>query len=402
MGEFPIHWDTCKPLIWVHTVSVGEVVAAISVLKELNEQWPDAQILQSVTTSTGHQVAQEKCLEAGLVDQLVYFPIDIARFQMIAMVRARPVAVVIFETELWFNFVHFAKSFGAATLLVNGRLSDRSAPRMRSLKFFYRHIFDHLDRVLTQTQLDADRFKMAGAKNPAVFGNTKFDEQLGLDPGMRERQREAFGIQTEDFLIVIGSTRGEDEVRFVLSALSGLDRSGVKIILAPRHIESALEVLAQTQLALGEAGLRSEKSLAPVIILDTYGELANLYAAADVAVIGGGFSPLGGQNLIQPLAWGVPVLHGEHMTNFKAATEASLAAGASITCRSPEDLRDSIFALQQDPLKRAKMGEAGKDLVSKNRGASARYATEIITEAKASRAFKRLLNRKKAKDTKVC
>ncbi len=401
MGEFPIHWDTCKPLIWVHTVSVGEVVAAIPVLQELQLQWPEAQILQSVTTSTGHQVAKEKCLDAGLVDQLVYFPIDIARFQMIAMVRARPVAVVIFETELWFNFVQFAKSFGAGTLLVNGRLSDRSAPKMSALKFFYRHIFDHLDRILVQTPLDADRFLMAGAKRPEIFGNTKFDEALGLDSAMRQKQRADFGVADEDFLIVVGSTRGDEEVDFVLAALSRLDRAGVRVILAPRHIENAAEILAKVQGVLGDAGLRSAGSLAPVLVLDTYGELGNLYAAADLAVIGGGFSPLGGQNLIQPLAWGIPVLHGEHMTNFKSASEAALTAGASMVVRSSDELFAALEALHADPARRTKMGSAGKKLVEESRGASARYATEIIKEAKSSRAFQRLLKRKSAKDAKI-
>jgi 3-deoxy-D-manno-octulosonic-acid transferase len=173
------------------------------------------------------------------------------------------------------------------------------------------------------------------------------------------------------------------------------------VILAPRHIENAAEILAKVQGVLGDAGLRSAGSLAPVLVLDTYGELGNLYAAADLAVIGGGFSPLGGQNLIQPLAWGIPVLHGEHMTNFKSASEAALTAGASMVVRSSDELFAALEALHADPARRTKMGSAGKKLVEESRGASARYATEIIKEAKSSRAFQRLLKRKSAKDAKI-
>ena len=160
-GNYDLKPDKSKARAWIHAVSVGEVIAVMPILAELRAKAPDCEIVLSVTTSSGHQTAREKA--QGLYDLLVYFPIDVARFQLAAMQRVQPRVVAIMETELWFNFLWAAKVFDAATLLVNGRISDRSFRRSIRARFFYRALLSRMDRCLMQTQEDADRISALGA-----------------------------------------------------------------------------------------------------------------------------------------------------------------------------------------------------------------------------------------------
>lgn len=380
-GEFEIGPDPRARRIWVHAVSVGEVVAAMPILAEVRTLLPDHQIVLSVTTSSGHRTAREKA--AGLYDHLVYFPIDVARFQLAAMSRVRPEVVAILETELWLNFLWAAKAMGAATLLVNGRISDRSYPRARRVRFFYRALLSYLDRALMQTELDAERIRHLGAKEVEVLGNCKFDEAAldGADLGTLRRE---FGIAEGDRVIVVGSTRSEEEEHLVLAAIEGLDRDDVRVIHAPRHLERAEALSEAVQARFGSVARRSKGETGRYLILDTYGELSGVYALADIAVIGGGFSNLGGQNLIQPLAAGKPVIHGPHMQNFAFAARAASEVGASVVVGDAEGLRVALARLLDDSGERARMGEAARALVARHRGAARRYA-EAIAGAVAAR-----------------
>lgn len=376
-GEFEITPDPKARRVWIHAVSVGEVVAAMPILAEVRSLLPEHEIVLSVTTSSGHQTAREKA--TGLYDHLVYFPIDVARFQMAAMTRVRPEAVAIMETELWLNFLWAAKAMGATTLLVNGRISDRSFPRARKVRFFYRSMLRYLDRALMQTELDADRIRALGADNTEVLGNCKFDEGAleNVDPQTLRRE---FGIGEDEAVLVVGSTRGEEEETLVLDAIERLDRPGLKIIHAPRHLERA-DALAETVAArFGSVARRSRGESGRYLVLDTYGELGRVYALADVAIVGGGFSNLGGQNLIQPLAHGKPVIHGPYMQNFAFAAKAAADAGASIVASSADELAAVLRDLLDDPERRSRMGNEAKALVAKHRGAARRYA-EAIAEA---------------------
>ena len=188
--------------IWFHAVSVGEVVAAMPVLREIRARLPDHEIVLSVTTSSGHQTAREKA--EGLFDHLIYFPIDVARLQLSAMQRVRPSVVAIMETELWFNFLWAAKVFDAKTLLINGRISDRSFPRSMRLRFFYRSLLKNLDRCLMQTETDAERISALGGQRVEVLGNSKFDQAVeGIDADPVALRSE-FGIDPSKPTIVVG------------------------------------------------------------------------------------------------------------------------------------------------------------------------------------------------------
>lgn len=406
MGDYAdVVIEKDKPAVWIHAVSVGEVMAAAPILKQMRALMPDYHIVLSVTTSSGHRTAREHAVD--LYDSLVYFPLDILKFQMGALLRVRPDAVAIMETELWYNFLWAAKRLEASTLLINGRISDRSFPRSKKIAFFYKSLFKNVDRCLAQTETDAERLKALGGRNVYVMGNSKFDqavdgldadpvwwrESLGLDEegphlrlvGANLSDEEGSGGDESDRVepvtrpvIVVGSTRGEVEEVMVAEALKGLD---VAIVWAPRHLERADQVAAQMLDSFGSCARRSQAERGRYVLLDTYGELSKVYAVADLVIIGGGFENLGGQNLIQPLAHGKPVIHGPHMQNFKDVTAAALKRGASRECADAREIRASVIELLDDPEARRRMGDAGKAFVAENAGASRRYAEAIAAAA---------------------
>lgn len=372
-GNYAFTLDRTKARLWFHAVSVGEVIASKPILEAVRRLRPDAEILLTVTTTSGHQVAKEQL--GDLVDHIAYVPIDIGRFVLAALTRVRPHVVAIMETELWPNLLYYSHQFRARTVLVNGRISDRSFGRSQKFGFFYRAVLQYLDECLMQTAQDAERIRALGGGQVRVMGNSKFD-QAAPTGRSRSEWRAEFGWTEADFVIVVGSTRSADEERILLDALAPL-RAEVKVVFAPRHLERSDEV-ALAASASGTVARRSKAELGPFVLLDTYGELSSVYAAADVSIIGGSFASHGGQNLIQALGHGVPVLHGPWMENFASAAREAADAGASRKLEAtPAAVREAIQMLRADPDLRHKMGAAGKALVESAQGASARYAEAI-------------------------
>lgn len=380
VGQYSVPRPTKeRPRVWLHAVSVGEVMAARPILRAIRERSPEAEIVLSVTTSSGYQAAKDGPKE--LFDYVIYAPIDVPRFVLNAMARVRPQVLAIMETELWMNWLWVARQWRVPTLLVNGRISDRSFPRSMRIRPFYAALLKFLDRPLMQTATDAERITQMGATNAQVFGNCKFDEAAAgeSNPG---KWREELRLNPERPVVVIGSTRGEEEEAFVVAALRDARLSHVQYVWAPRHLERA-DAIAERLQGLGVAvGRRSQGTYERFTLLDTYGELGEVYAVADVAVIGGGFANLGGQNLIQALAKGVPVLHGTHMQNFRDVAEMAKREGAALVCATPDELAQRLLGLLSDDGQRAKMSAQARALVERNLGASARYA-EAIAEALA-------------------
>jgi 3-deoxy-D-manno-octulosonic-acid transferase len=380
-GNYEIQPRKDRQRIWVHAVSVGEVVASMPILENLRTDLPDHEVILSVTTSSGHQTARDKA--PHLYDHLVYFPIDVARFQLAAMQRVQPSVIAVMETELWMNFLWAAKVFDARTLLINGRISDRSYPRSRRLRFFYKALLANMDRCLMQTDQATARIKELGASKAETLGNCKFDQALAsveIDP---DEWRAKLGIDPSLKTLVIGSTRGELEERFVLEALEAVGIREIQIVHAPRHMERVEALAEAVRERFGTVGLRSKGDSSRYLILDSYGELDKVYSVADVVIVGGGFDDLGGQNLVQPLALGKPVLHGPHMHNFREVAAASVAAGSSVICSTPQELAAEIRDLLGDSERRSEMGAAARLTVQANAGASKRYAAAIAAEAKA-------------------
>lgn len=371
--------------VWIHAVSVGEVMAAVPVLREVKRLEPDLDVVLSTTTTTGQAAAKERAV--GLYDHLIYFPIDVPRFVVAALARVRPDVVAVFETELWMNFLWAAKQFRARTLVVNGRISDRTESRAWLLRPYYRAMAKHVDEVFAQSEEDAARFRSLGFQTVMNAGNTKFDAalsgpsdadwrgELGVPPGMK--------------VIVVGSTRSELEEKLVVE---GLGQAGLRdggdfwVVHAPRHLERS-EAIEQEYRTLGvrSIGRRSTRQVGQVTILDTIGELAGVYGIADVAIVGGGFDDLGGQDVLQPLAHGVPVIHGPHMQNFKVAATLAQAAGASVVVCDSASLGRAVNALLEDDGQRRTMGEAAKALIATHSGAALACA-KAITGAIKDRA----------------
>lgn len=378
-GNYELEPRKDRKRIWIHAVSVGEVVASLPILKELRSELEDFEIVLSVTTSSGHQTARDKA--AGLIDHLVYFPIDVARFQLAAMQHVQPAVIGVMETELWMNFLWAAKIFDARTLLINGRISDRSFGRARRVRFFYRALLSRMDRCLMQSEADAGRISELGAVSVEVLGNCKFDQAMsGLDADPAE-WRERLGLQPDAPVIVVGSTRSEMEERFVLDAIQNTGLDTIQVVHAPRHIERVPALSEEVVRRFGSSALRSKGETGRYLILDSYGELDKVYSVADIVIIGGGFDNLGGQNLVQPLAHGKPVLHGPHMQNFREVAIASVSAGASVICSTSAELAGNIAELLSDAKKREAMGRSASALVRANSGASKRYAEAIAKEA---------------------
>lgn len=368
-GEYNIGPTRKQGRIWIHAVSVGEVIAARPILLELKRLLPEHEFVLTCTTSTGHSVAQP--LIGNLIDYLFYFPIDIPKFCMAALTRVSPSVVVIMETELWLNFLTCAKAIGCVTCLANGRISDKSFSRARFFRFFYRAVFNKVDRALMQTELDAERARFFGVRTVSVFGNSKYDEAAPAD---------AVSIKKGELpLIVVGSARGEFEEDLIIEALKGV---AAHIVFAPRHIERAQDIATKAERAGWQVGFRSKNENAQFLILDTFGELAGVYKIADLAIIGGGFAPLGGQNIIQPMAAGCPAICGPHMKNFREPFEEGRNAGAIRVASTSSELRNEVELLLRDKKLREQMGNAGKKLVAKNLGAAKRYANAIAEMAR--------------------
>ncbi len=378
-GRFEIPPRGDRRRIWIHAVSVGEFVAATPILRELRKTLPNHEIVVSVTTSSGHQTARDA--EPGLFDHLVYFPIDVARFQLSAMQRVWPDVVAIMETELWMNFVWAAKSFGARTLLINGRISDKSYPVVLRLKAFYRALLREVDLCLMQSQTDVERIKAVGAGEARVGGNSKFDQAASNGSDKACDWRKELALDPSKFTVLVGLTRGEEEERLVLQAMEIVGFGSLNVVHAPRHMERAEPLGALVLERTGAVAFRSRHETGPYLVLDTYGELASIYSAADLVVIGGGFEDFGGQNIIQPLAHGKPVLHGPHMQNFRDVAALAADAGATMVCATAAELAGGVKALMADPARRATMGNQARELVQRNLGASCRYAEIIAAEA---------------------
>lgn len=379
LGDYRFPKSRENPRLFLHAVSVGEVVAALPILRAVREGLPGVNVVLSVTTSSGHATAREKA--DGLFDHLVYAPIDLPRATMNAMLRSQPDVMAFMETELWFNWLWMAKQYDAYTMLINGRISDRSFPRSKSLRFFYKPLLRLMDVVYAQTETDAERLAVLGAANPEVLGNCKYDqaaEGVDSDPALL---RETYEIKAGEQVIVIGSTRGEEEEILVTAALADSRLANARVIWAPRHLERVDAIVER----LADVGRRSMNTNRQITLLDTYGELSQVYAIADVVVIGGGFAPLGGQNLIQPLAHGKPVIHGPHMMNFRDVAEEAQRVGATSIAADATALADQLASHLQDQALREKMGEAGRELVERHRGASQRYADRIIAALLAQR-----------------
>ncbi len=370
--------------IWVHAVSVGEVLAARSLISEMRRRYPRLRLFLSTTTRAGQQLARRSVAD---VDGVFYFPFDWTFTARRTLNLVKPRLFVMIETEIWPNLLRECRRRGVRTVLVNGRISYRSFPRYRLIRPFFRRVLADVDRFCVQGDEAARRLVQLGA-DPAritVTGSLKFDSlDVIPTPGRgRERVLRFFRMSPNRPVLVAGSTlKGEEEA--IVRAFNRLRTSGGNplLVLAARHPERFAEVerlcrqeglstIRRTELPI------DAEPRADAVVLDTIGELAEVYQIATVVFVGGSLVRAGGHNILEPAAFGKPIVFGPHMENFAEIAQAFLANDAAVQVRSDRDLDATIVSLMGDPVRRARLGAAARALVEANRGAKDR-TLEVI------------------------
>ncbi len=381
LGRLPSHLQqTRSSAVWLHAVSVGEVLSCQELVAAIRRRFPHVKILVSTTTETGQKMAREKL--SGQVDGVFYAPLEWPFAVRRTLRQVRPRLVIVAETEIWPNLFHQAKRFGAGLLLVNARLSDRSAPRYRRFRFFLRHVLALPDAILAQSPLDHQRLVDAGAppEKVEVGGNLKFDVRSAHAKAPAEIVALLERLKPRA-VILAGSTR-EDEESYVLAAFRQVSEKypDCLLMLAPRHPErfdavsellasSGLSFLRRSQLDRGDATQRPR-----VLLIDSLGELASLYPLSHAVFMGGSLVEWGGHNVLEPAFAARPIVVGPHMQNFRAIAEAMLAAEALVQVRTPEELGPALLRLIEHPEEAAALGERARSVAESHRGATERAA----------------------------
>lgn len=347
LGEVPARlraYISKNPVVWVHCVSVGETLAATRLIAELEEALPGFVVVISTTTPTGQRVARERC---G-VDRVFFFPLDFA-FAVRSYLRVlQPQLVVLMESELWPRLLVECERAKVPVAVVNARVSDRSLPRYLRLRALWKPLLEKVSLLLAQSDEDARRWKLIGAPEAAVrsVGNLKFDIRAAEETPLVRLVRQY--LPADARVLVSGSTH-EGEEELLLDCWKTLPVPQRVMILAPRHPQRADAVQALAE-ARGVRSMRlSAWRVAPtpiadgdVLLVDTVGELSSLYSLAKVAFVGGSLIPHGGQNPLEPARFGVPVLMGPHMENFREIVETGRELGA-FTPSEYAELCDQLY-----------------------------------------------------------
>ena len=361
-----------EPRCWIHAVSVGEAAAAVPLVEAIARRWPELSVVMTTVTPTGARVVADRL--RGTVAHR-YFPLDLPGPVRRAIDAVRPRFFIGMETELWPNFLRALARRGVPAMIANGRISDRSFRRYHRVRFLTARMLRDIAVFAMQSQEDARRIIALGAPpgRVVVTGNLKTD-LTPAEAGGEAVWQQLLGLATNEPVWIAGSThRGEETV--VLDAYARLRRRypDLVLLLAPRHPERVPEVerlAADRQLAtVRRSELPASRERAPVIVLDTVGELAKIYSVASVVFVGGSLVPTGGHNMLEPALLRKPVLYGPHTTNFRESAELLLAAGGAVLVDEPKRLELRVAELLADPARRSRMGEAGLHAVIGRQGA---------------------------------
>ena len=370
--------------IWVHAVSVGEVQASAALVNSLRERYPHIPVVVTTFTPTGAGRARALFKDRAEVRYLPYdLPGAVRRF----LANVRPRIAVIFETELWPNLYHECGRRRVPLVLASARLSPRSVERYRRLGSLFRETLARGVVVAAQGEADASRFRALGSDpgNTHVTGNLKFDFSVPDDIFERGRILRAYYAPGRP-VWVAGSTHGGGEEEALIEAHK-IVRSRYPralLVMAPRHPNRFGDVAAQ-MVSRGVRFVRRSQTPvagaleeAEVLLLDTLGELLDFYAAADVAFVGGSLVPIGGHNLLEPAALGLPILTGPNNSNGEAAARQLIANGAAEIVQGPQDLGEKVAKLFAQPDTRERMGAAGRAFVEVNKGALTRLLGLVV------------------------
>jgi 3-deoxy-D-manno-octulosonic-acid transferase len=394
MGYLPVSFNLDgDESIWIHAVSVGEVLTARALLPQLRDRYPRLRLFVSTTTMAGQQVARTNL---PYVDEVFYFPFDLGFIVKRTLRLVRPRLFIMMETEIWPNLLRACNRDGVKTALVNGRISSRSYPRYRIAKPLFRRVLQHVDRFCMQSEESARRIIEMGASRErvTVTGSLKFDslefptpsvrgagvsDYRAAAPSAHDRGRTRvlryFRISPNRPVVIAASTlKGEEEP--VLEAFQRIrsTMTNALLVIAPRKPERFDEVERLARRAGWKVARRTELGVdaeprVDVIILDTIGELAQLFQIATAVFVGGSLVDAGGHNILEPAVFGKPIVFGPHMQNFAEIARTFLDNGAAIEVRSDRELEAVLLELLGDPVRRASLGAAARALVEANRGA---------------------------------
>jgi len=375
LGKVPPRlYRQSTPAIWVHAVSVGEVLAVSGLVIGLRRRFPKYRVVVSTTTATGQKLAAKHFGE----DSVFYFPLDFAFAIRPYLSALRPQLIVLAETEFWPNFLRLAHASDARVAVVNARISDRSRPGYRRFRFILKRVLRNIDLFLAQNSEDASRLREIGApaNRVQVSGNLKFDVSAPVPAPIVASLRSNFqqdGAGAEPVVVCGSTVEGEEEL--LLRAFENVLASHPRavMILAPRRPERFNEV-AQLLEQLGirfwrRSSWSGDAIGGGVLVVDTIGELASLYALADVAFVGGSLVPRGGHNIIEPARHGVPIMVGNHTENFRDIVSLFQSQDAVRVVR-PAEFHGVLMELLSNEEERIALGRRGADTLRSQMGAT--------------------------------
>lgn len=372
-----------RPVIWLHAVSVGEAIAARPLLRALREAYAGHALLVSVTTETGHAVVK-KFAEP---DCCIYFPFDFLPAVRASLGSVNPRLIIIMETEIWPNFTHEAARRNIPLLLVNGRISDRSFKRYQTFDRFFKASLTRFSALCMQTESDSGRIIAIGAPKERTLtcGNLKYDIPWSqVTEEERNGLRRQYGIPDKRLVVVAASTHpGEEELLLPVWRQLAQQRNDLQLVLVPRHPERAADVAAlleNNSLACRRrTTLTNGAMLAPgqVLLVDTVGEMMQLYALCDLAFVGGSMVPTGGHNLLEPASRGIPVIFGPHMANFREIGAMALQYGAGVQVSGADELATALRDFLKSPELRQVIGNNGLKMLRDNGGATGRIMEQL-------------------------
>lgn len=382
-----------KPRIWVHAVSVGEANLAGAVLRELRQRAPRESFIISTTSSTGRAVCDAL---AGPDDIVIYLPVDFPHVVRRALKTIHAKALVLTESEFWPNLILALKHRHVPIILVNGRVSDRSAPRYRMLRSFFSEVFACFSVLLVQSTIDRERLLAAGAPESRIkiMGSVKFDVPVLAETArtIAEQTLSDAGIDANTHLILLGGSTWPGEERALAETWRKARHTtpNLRLVLVPRHMERGDEIerelanagfkcLRRSRMKAGTETLRPTNDT--ILMVDTTGELFALYAAADIVFVGKTLPPnIGGQNMIEPAAFGKAVVCGPHTENFAAVMACFRTNQAICEVADIAALESAITTLLDNDAERHALGRRAKAVVDRERGALTRSAQLILAE----------------------
>jgi 3-deoxy-D-manno-octulosonic-acid transferase len=386
LAEKKVESLSTRNVIWLHAASVGEVKVLSVIVNHLKNINPDCSMIVSVVTESGKREAERILKE---VEFVFHAPIDLKRFVKRAMASLNPCALILVETELWPNLIKEAKKRKCPVALINGRISGKSLSKYLLLKGLFAEVLSYVDLFCMQSEEHAERIRKLGAEPDKikVLGNLKFDRMVTQIPGIDKSVLKRRLYIPDDLRVIVGgSTRsGEEEILIRVFKRLQADQENLLLLLAPRHLDrmkkvermllsQKLQFVRRSQLD-GKVRLENQR----VVLLDTMGELASLYAMADLAFVGGSMVPVGGHNLLEPAACGVGVIFGPHVDHFKTAAELLIRCGGGIKIKNEEELYTRALDLLEDEDKRKGMGRAAREAIKRQSGVSQRTARLIVT-----------------------